>query len=115
MKPFDLEKALAGDPVITGDGRKVEELYYFKKLKNIFPIAAVIDGNLYTYQTNGRSRHFDDKDADIFMETKKLYIAIEKKAENPCGSHHTSNAYTDKSEAEKFGSLYATLEVEIEV
>lgn len=46
MKPFDLERALAGDPVITRDGRKVLDFYLFKGLgKDFRPLAYVIEGD----------------------------------------------------------------------
>jgi len=44
MKPFDLKLALAGDPVVTRNGRKVTELFYFKTVKGVYPITVVIDG-----------------------------------------------------------------------
>jgi hypothetical protein len=37
MKPFDLEKALAGQPVVTRDGRKVLELHLYKNVTE-FPL-----------------------------------------------------------------------------
>lgn len=33
MKPFNLEEALAGKPVVTRDGRDVKELFFYLKQK----------------------------------------------------------------------------------
>lgn len=47
MKPFDLEKALNGAPVVTRDGRDVEGLHLFKdrmELTNLADPKAVLLG-----------------------------------------------------------------------
>ena len=45
MKPFDLEKSKAGEPVTTGDNREVR-IVCFDRLHSVFPIIALIkDGN----------------------------------------------------------------------
>ena len=38
MKPFDLEKALNGAPVITRDGREVTQLHLFDVAEKISPL-----------------------------------------------------------------------------
>jgi hypothetical protein len=77
MKPFDLERALAGDPVVTRDGRKVTEIHYFKTLEDRYFILAVIDGSAHHFKENGRRFDFEcDCDLLMYPITKKYYIPI---------------------------------------
>lgn len=70
MKPFNLEKALAGDPVVTRDGRVVTEIVHLKT--NIRPIIAVIDGRARGYLIDGTTRSANDwSQRDLFMAPKK--------------------------------------------
>ena len=45
MKPFDLEKTLAGAPVFTRDGRRVLEIHCFEKFNGKYPLYALIEGD----------------------------------------------------------------------
>lgn len=54
MKPFDLEKALAGEPVVTRCGVPVTDLAYLKSRKSVFNLAAVTNGGVYFYTKDGR-------------------------------------------------------------
>ena len=121
MKPFNLERALAGDPVVTRDGQKIIEIIHFKK-RNKFPVLALFDyeNTIKAYCENGiycNSLSECDNKYDLFMapKTKKLWIAIEK-AEHAKGSHFTSTAETDKEYLLKHidKKKYHIVEVEIE-
>ena len=74
--PFDLERAKAGDPVITKDGRDVRILCF--NVKNSYPIVGVckeIGRNkgevLYTYTAKGLVASLTANPADLFMKPKK--------------------------------------------
>lgn len=69
MKPFNLEKALAGDPVVTRDGRKVTEIVHFKTLNNPQNIIAVLNGRLFPFYENGQYIA-QDTEFDLFMAPK---------------------------------------------
>jgi|GEM_PF-1386944 len=81
MKPFDLEKALAGHPLVTRDGRKVLDFHYFKVMtKYIFPIYAAIEsiGNdpyFSQFRIDGSAlRNEEESSLDLFLDsTKKTY------------------------------------------
>ena len=54
LKPFNLEKALAGDPVVTRDGKKVTEIVRLKTVDNIHcNIIGVVDGIPRHYEMDG--------------------------------------------------------------
>jgi hypothetical protein len=71
MKPFNLEKALAGEPVVTYDERKVVDLHYFEQSKSKYKLIAQIEDfftvDLYTID----GLHSDDREfrfLDLFMD-----------------------------------------------
>ena len=73
MKPFNLEKALAGEPVITRIGMKVTEIVHFKTATNRHTVVFVADGSTYSVASNGRS--FDngiESSLDLFMAPKMV-------------------------------------------
>jgi len=68
MKPFNLEKALAGEKVVTGAGKEVTELTYFKTINGKYKVRAVIGGELDSFTEEGWHdySHKNDK-MDLFM------------------------------------------------
>lgn len=53
MKPFDLEKALAGEPVVTRSGLAVTEIQFFQDVSNGQGLIAVAGGVLRRYNAEG--------------------------------------------------------------
>lgn len=72
--PFDLEKALAGEPVITRDGREVTQVTLFE-CESRYPVYAVVDGAICSFTKtgsdydNGQSSQYD-----LFMKPKTRVI-----------------------------------------
>jgi len=54
MKKFDLEKALAGEPVVTRDGLEVNELVYFKTTTEDQSIFGVVNGEVECWSDCGK-------------------------------------------------------------
>ena len=71
FRPFNLEEALAGKPVVTRDGRKVSEFYHFKTQTTPYSVSAVIDGSRYGYSIDGRYHPSDESNLDLFMRPEK--------------------------------------------
>jgi hypothetical protein len=78
MKKFNLEKALAGEPVVTRDGRPVTQLTLFE-IESNFPLKGVVDRNFSTWTKKG---FFHDVKKDhpynLFMyeEKKSVWINV---------------------------------------
>jgi uncharacterized protein YjhX (UPF0386 family) len=72
LKSFDLEKALAGDPVITRDGRSVSEIAIFNSLNDKQNVFATIDGEFYRFTKNGKYSIYENVEycLDLFMAPK---------------------------------------------
>jgi hypothetical protein len=127
MKPFNLEAALRGEPLITRDGRKVLEIHFFKETdkENQCIVYHAEDSPLRAAYIKGNCIYSgEEDDGDLFMKVqkKKLYILIS----NTCfdagfgihALHTTSNAYVDKAVAQEqlnHCSDSQLVEIEIEV
>jgi len=79
MKPFNLERALAGDPVVTRDGRTVTEIYHFKTCTDTRPVTAVIDGFRLEFSIGGLFKPNVDHDAALFVHYADLFMAPKKR------------------------------------
>ena len=74
-KPFNLEAAIAGEPVETRAGNKVTEFHYFATDKGDYPITAVISGKKCGYTKEGS--FFTDgacDKRDLVMTPKKRQV-----------------------------------------
>ena len=70
MKTFNLERALAGDPVITRAGEPVEQLHKFDTIENDC-IFGVVEGEVYSWRIGGEFYKEGESDKDLFMVIKK--------------------------------------------
>lgn len=77
-KPFNLERALAGDPVVRGDGLKVIELKCFDKPnRNGRQVIALFeDGTFGTFFGNGK-KHERESGLDLLMAPKTTKYNID--------------------------------------
>lgn len=75
MRPFDLERALAGDKVITRNGQEVTQLHLFKDTNYNAPLIGIINKNIFHWTDKGYFvPDYDrwDHSMDLFMvPTKK--------------------------------------------
>lgn len=65
-KPFNLEKALAGEPVVTRDGREVEGIE--KSDFPVQPIKACINGQIEFWYRDGEYSIYNKHPLDLFMK-----------------------------------------------
>ena len=73
MKPFNLEEAKAGKPVVTRDGRPVSILTFDKK--GDYCIVTLINycrsDDVVVYRENGKASADFDSEYDLFMKAEK--------------------------------------------
>ena len=85
MKKFNLKEALAGEPLITRDGRKVSGFKYSpSQWRRDFPYLALIEGEPFpnSFTKNGKLVIGVNAEEDLFMaESKK-----EKEPFMTCGN-----------------------------
>lgn len=116
MKPFDLEKALAGEPVVTRHGQPVTQVTKFDANSG-YCIAAVVDGEIETFSLDGKFRIEDTSRYDLFMATKTVkkegWVVLYKNIDNDVQA--LPLIYTSKEEArDMIGSNYRIATVKIE-
>jgi hypothetical protein len=118
MKPFNLEKALAGDPVVTRDGQKVTGIYHFEKSKTGFPVIAHIEGKygLDSYAINGKwTDGVLPHELDLFMESTEKYFNVYRNGTDVwCGTIcDTLEIATEKADNITTGSFVTTLKIDL--
>lgn len=67
FQPFSLALALNGEPVVTRDGRKVQEIRIFSTVENQ-PLVVAIDGRLMRLEKDGREFRQVPSNCDLFMQ-----------------------------------------------
>ena len=105
LKPFDIQKAKAGKPVCTRDGRKARIICFDRK--DDFPIIALIESAncgeiLQCYLNDGKCCHNETLDYDLMMlsEKKEMWINIYKSTTN----YIPGGGLYDTEEAAKAGA-----------
>jgi hypothetical protein len=85
MKPFNLDEALAGKPVVTRDRIKITELHHFKTFQSSYKVLAIINGLAHWFNENGKLNQDHETRLDLFMasEKKEGWINIYKYENHP--------------------------------
>lgn len=80
MKPFNLQEALAGKPVVTRDGRKVTELHYFATALPSEQLVYVADGKLHYQFARGSyyplGSHASEWDLFMAEEPREIWLNV---------------------------------------
>ncbi len=115
MKPFNLEKALAGEPVVTRCGHKVTDLKHYPEATQVaFCIAALVHGHTVEVETFKKSGAFTagENGFDLFMAEPEIWVNIYySKAQN---SAWCSQFYESEQEAKEFiveGNYQTTIKI----
>jgi hypothetical protein len=97
MEQFNLERALAGEPVITRDGHEVYELVKFDRVKS-YPIAGIIDGLLHRWTIDGKEfgHNSDESSLDLFMKPKENAIWVNVYKDRDSGSLFIGQAHREE-------------------
>jgi len=104
MKPFNLERALAGDPVVTRDGKKVTNIRYGYK-----PVRGQVTTTIKSeegeeviehceaFYLDGTEHNNRSSNYDLFMSSKTVYRNVI--ADPILGSILGASTYDTKEEA----------------
>lgn len=109
MKPFDLERALKGDPVVTANGDEVTQLTFFGGVENPYQLRGVICGALHAWDLKGYSPS-RSVPRDLYMAPKKVYINIYKVNE---GTKWETEGPYDQPGHKRMGRNYVARDVEV--
>lgn len=114
MRPFDLEAAKLGEPLVTRDGRPAKFIGHSDEAKDQ-AIAAAINGEIETFTKNGGwwSDDAPHHPNDLFMAPRKVTYWL-----NIYAAPYVSYCYPSKEEADRCAAEYRIGEarpVEIEL
>jgi hypothetical protein len=115
MKSFDLNKAIAGEPIFTRDGRRVTEWHYFKGVMTEWSVFAMVNGQVNAYTKDGRFNpsHSPTKDSpldlvmkapiiekwiNVYHKSDKLYLGMHFNTEGEAKWAYTTDADCYKKE-----------------
>jgi len=71
MKPFNLEQAIAGKPIVCRDGTPAKFLYYEEGVVSCFPLGVLIEGVHIAYTAVGTYWNVTAGPKDLFMASEK--------------------------------------------
>jgi hypothetical protein len=78
MKPFDLEKALAGEPVVTRDGNPVTQLIKFEAIvEDGYLLYGVVNNKIRNFLESGKyDKTFESHSLDLFMAEPERWVNV---------------------------------------
>jgi hypothetical protein len=99
MKPFNLEAALAGAPVVTRDGQAVAGIHHFTTVEDDYVLGAVVNGSLETFSAEGAFNITRHHGLDLFMAPVMKSGWVNVYWDNKNAETFTSDAYATSEEA----------------
>lgn len=96
MNPFNLQAALAGDPVITRSGQEVLRIVHFPEFQPQCRLVVLIKGETAPcyFHEDGKFYRDNDIDLDLFMAPKKVkYYFASYRPDNYSGYRPTTCLY----------------------
>lgn len=113
MKPFDLQKALAGEPVVTRDGRPVKIAGINPDAKDLYKVVGWLDGITAGWCIDGKDYLDGQNPKDLFMATKTVkkegWVNLYKG-----GQHRHGSIFSTEDEAKKYAHEQCIATVKIE-
>src|SRR5690606_29002728 len=105
LKPFDLQKALAGEPVVTRDGREAKVFVYAENNSDSSQLLGAVKEEDGSWEPTDwfASGSFDERaqgatNYDLFMapKTKTMWMAYDPKERK--GQHYATNLFNSEKE-----------------
>lgn len=97
LKPFDLEKALKGEKVVTRDGREVFDIAHFPHKTGEFRVYGVLEEIVVTFTEEGSWMGDTKSHEDLFMALKERVVWVNLYIDGSVGNHHSSEDNADSA------------------
>jgi hypothetical protein len=91
LKPFDLEKALKGEKVVTRDGREASQFFLMKGNEYGHNLVFQLDGQARAFPEWGKVGTVDD----LFMAPKERVVRVNLYRNGTYGPKHETQKYAD--------------------
>jgi hypothetical protein len=115
MKPFDLEAAKAGAPIMCRDGTPAKLIAHVPEAKPGYRVVVLVGSDIVTVQfENGRHWADVESNADIFMAPKKrtVWLNLYPTAGNTAHFHDTQKGADAFADSSRIGGKAWPLEIE---
>jgi len=118
MEPFNLERALAGEPVVTRDGRKVTQIHVFDVSEKYKVYGVVSDKYITCWDINGNYTHgLEESNHDLFMKPKVIegWINVYQEGDSIWTSCAHESEERAKQTIGKFATYIKTIKITNEI
>jgi hypothetical protein len=118
LKPFDLEAAKRGEPVVTRGGEPVLELHYFETATGKYPLAAVVGPVTHVFTADGfYDISKEPHHTDLFMAPRKqtVYVNLYSKECVVTAAWHETAEKARQFASEPFRDVTLAIAVPIEI
>ena len=115
MKPFDLEAAKRGDPIITRDGREVKFIAYVPEAKKSDQVIVWDHRDITCHYDDGRFSRYDTSDRDLYMAPKKHTVWVNLYSDGEAFYHYTQAEADDLdsgAKEDRIGGKAYSVEIE---
>jgi hypothetical protein len=115
MKPFNLEEALSGKPVVTRQGLPVTKIVHFENTHNDYQLFGVVDNQIESWTIQGKYyKIYDSHNKDLFMlpEKKSIWVNVYEGFDNEIvlGTQHPTSDRA-KSQISSHNTYIKTIEI----
>ena len=76
MKPFDLEAAKRGEPIITRDGVEAHFIAHTDKVTGAYKVLTLINGAWHSFTEQGKRHSEGVSTLDLFMAPRKRTVWV---------------------------------------
>ena len=114
MKPFNLEAAKAGAPLVTRDGRPAKFIAHVGEAQPSQRLVVLIDGGVYTkFESGGYSKNPAHVSSyDLFMAPVKRTVWVNLYTQHAAIWHDTEKEANDSTRGNRLGGRTWPIEIE---
>lgn len=114
MKPFDLEAAKRGEPIVTLDGSPVKFIAHVPEANIYSRLVVMLNGGIESYCVDGSYRPSCKSTCDLFMAPRKRTVWINPYADGICDKYlYATEDDADNAQGDgRIGSRAWPLEIE---
>lgn len=114
MEPFDLERALAGEPVVTRIGEEVTQLHLFNAPITDYPLVGVLKDQIIHWCKNGKGYSTGgNSHLDLFMKPKVVegWVNVYQEGDSLWTSFAHESEERAKQTIGKFATYIKTIKI----
>lgn len=112
MKPFNLEAAKRGEPIVTRGGEAAKFIAHVPDANSDFQVVVMLDGVIECYCANGSYRPSNKSTCDLFMVPRKRTVWVNVYSSNLGGCYDSEIVANNYAGYQRIGNRAWPLEIE---